>query len=514
MENSIRPLNLFAWNPALNETCSNLHSGVWGSTLCTQQLPQSVENNNATNLDPWTRGDGIVAQNTTAPSGSVIADGTTEHCGGWYTASKTDTCTNICIMNGVIYPIFIGANPSLRSGSCDANLSPGKTYCVHPSSSWNATNPGNSSSWDTGSSMFGGALVIDNFNNGTMGSLVAYSDSNFKTAANKLVAVIDRGSAKAAFSGIWSNFTVEGDVAFESNSGIFGFFIRASNITAGSDKFDGYYVSIGNQNSFKVSVFNSTHNDGLRLLKEAALSDLTSASEPFHLKVKVLAGSITVYVNDIRKARLAVEDAAYAQGAVGVYAFECDGCSMDNIRLASPQSSEVGFDFAAASLDGWQTADPNVFSASTNALVGKSAEDGRILAVKTIAGDLVFEADMALPASSSGNAGLVFNVTEAGSGNNNFQGYYVGFDVNGFVLINCVNHDSKELARASYGKFHAGSVFHVMVQATQTSISVFVDDMTMPLVYVPIVGSPLIGQFGVRLHNTDVTVHSVYAYSL
>lgn len=514
MDNSIRPLNLFAWNPALNETCSNLHSGVSGSTLCTQQLPQSVGNNNTTSLDPWTRGDGIVNQNTTAPSGSVIADGTTKHCGGWYTASKTDTCANICIMNGVIYPIFISANPSLRSSSCDADLSPGKTYCVHPSSSWNATNPGNSSSWDTGSSMFEGALVFDNFNDGTMGSLTAYSDSNFTTAANKLVAVLDRSSVKAAFSGVWSNFTIEGDVAFESNYGAFGFFVRASNITAGSDNFDGYYIAIKDQRNLKVSVFKSTHNNGISLLSETALSDLTSASEPFHLKAKVLAGSITVYVNDIRKARLAVEDVAYAQGAVGVYAFGCNGCSMDNIRLAGLRSSEVSFDFTTASLDGWQSADSKVFSASNNALVGKSAEDGRILATKTIGGDIVLEADIALPASSSGNAGLVFNATEASSSNESFQGYYVGFDVSGSVLINHINHESKELARASYGKFHAGSVFHVMVQATQTRISVFVDDMTTPLVYVPIVGLPLIGQFGVRLHNTDVTVRNIYAYSL
>ncbi|CEJ91232.1 hypothetical protein VHEMI06956 [[Torrubiella] hemipterigena] len=506
--NTVTKQSLLSWNPALNQTCANLQSGVWGSVLCVAQTPQPVGSNNGTSLDPWTGGNGIVTSNVTAPTGSSIADKTTPHCGGWYTAIETDSCASICIKNGVTYPIFLGSNPSLHDTSCDKDLAPGKAYCVHPSSTWNVTMV-DRSTWEFSNQTFGGSLGFANFNNQKLGPLTAETHGQFTTDTRKLV-ITSRAYTKLGFDDIWSDSTLEGDVDIKSASGAAGFFFRSSNVTDGHYDYDEYFVGLSNRGYIIVTIHSRAN--GSDTLATVKAPDITQKKGQHHLKIHVAADTIQVYLNDIKTAKVKVNDKTYTQGTVGIRAASCENCTFDNIRLAPLQDSEIAFDFADGTLSGWETANTDLWSAASRAFVGKSSDGGRILSPKTISGDITLEADLILPTSSNSNAGFIFNVTEAGPGATNFQGYYVGFDVSGSVSINQISHASKELTSTRYNNYQADSVFHVMIRATQISISVFIDDMQTRVLTTPITGSPLAGQFGIAVHNTDVTVKNLYAY--
>ncbi|KAL4879241.1 hypothetical protein BJY04DRAFT_220358 [Aspergillus karnatakaensis] len=71
-----------------------------------------------------------------APVGSILAEGTTQWCGVWYTAANDDRCAIITIQNAIPASLFLEVNPSLSRDNCDDSLVEGMTYCVAPHIFW------------------------------------------------------------------------------------------------------------------------------------------------------------------------------------------------------------------------------------------------------------------------------------------------------------------------------------------------------------------------------------------
>lgn len=118
--------DLMSFNSRLNMGCTNLHSTnpYWGSILCVSAPGGSHSPLNTISLTT----SGVVSP----PRDSRVAPGTTLNCNEWYVndGSRNLTCSGICIDYLVNIYVFLAANPSLGTTTCDADLVLMDAYCV------------------------------------------------------------------------------------------------------------------------------------------------------------------------------------------------------------------------------------------------------------------------------------------------------------------------------------------------------------------------------------------------
>ncbi|XP_014555283.1 carbohydrate-binding module family 50 protein [Bipolaris victoriae FI3] len=130
------------YNPWLNLDCPNLHvaTPVLGSVLCLGAQGANVTTTATLPTGPTAApapGDGYTDAPVDPPKGSTVAEGTTLRCGRWFVvADAAQTCTSMCVQNGITSELFLAANPSLKAADCSASLKMGKAYCVGPIWQW------------------------------------------------------------------------------------------------------------------------------------------------------------------------------------------------------------------------------------------------------------------------------------------------------------------------------------------------------------------------------------------
>ena len=124
--------------------------------------------------------------------------------------------------------------------------------------------------------------------------------------------------------------------------------------------------------------------------------------------------------------------------------------------------------------------------------------------------DLVYEADVT--PGSTGDAGLVFRVSNPGTGTDAYQGYYAGLDVpNQKVFIGKANNNWTSLAAASMS-LAANTKYHIKIVAQGASIQVYVDDMAAPKVSVTD-STYTGGKTGVRTFNSAAKFDNISVQS-
>ncbi|KAF2743764.1 carbohydrate-binding module family 50 protein [Sporormia fimetaria CBS 119925] len=134
-----------AYNSWLRLDCSNLHQSTdfYGKVICaspqggtftgTFPAPRPTSN-------PGEITDGNTRTPVAPPNGATVADGTTLNCGKWHVVETGDTCSAICIQEGITANLFWMVNPSLVEGEgCTGSLGMGKALCVGPTYAWNTT---------------------------------------------------------------------------------------------------------------------------------------------------------------------------------------------------------------------------------------------------------------------------------------------------------------------------------------------------------------------------------------
>ncbi|KAF7157661.1 hypothetical protein CNMCM5623_002035 [Aspergillus felis] len=170
-----------------------------------------------------------------------------------------------------------------------------------------------------------------------------------------------------------------------------------------------------------------------------------------------------------------------------------------------PPSSNVAFgdDFSSGSMAPWKTYGGS-FDASSGALVGSQSFGGKAL-VNPNFGDFLYETDVTLP-STSGNAGLVFRVSNPSIGADAYNGYYAGISTSGVFLGRASN--SWTPLSSSSADLAANKVHHVKVQAMNKALDIFVDDMSKAKVSVTD-GTYSSGMNGVRVYDTGATFDNI-----
>ncbi|KAF7585362.1 hypothetical protein BBP40_011114 [Aspergillus hancockii] len=139
-----------------------------------------------------------------------------------------------------------------------------------------------------------------------------------------------------------------------------------------------------------------------------------------------------------------------------------------------PNNVAFGDDFSSGCMAQWKSYGGS-FDASSGVLVGSTSLGGKAL-VNTNFKNFLFEADVMLP-STSGNAGLLFRVSNPSVGADAYSGYYAGIDASGSVVLGRASNSWTRLG-SSPADMASNKVHHVKVQAMDEALDLFVDDMS------------------------------------
>lgn len=114
---------------------------------------------------------------------------------------------------------------------------------------------------------------------------------------------------------------------------------------------------------------------------------------------------------------------------------------------------------------------------------------------------------MTLAKAGNGNAGLIFRVSKPAAGADNYYGYFVGLSTLGTLVLGRANGSWREIGSAKL-EVKADTSYHLKVEVRGSSISVFVNWVTTPMIKVTDT-TYASGMIGVRMYQADAFYDNV-----
>ncbi|KAK5992338.1 Arabinoxylan arabinofuranohydrolase-like protein [Cladobotryum mycophilum] len=168
-----------------------------------------------------------------------------------------------------------------------------------------------------------------------------------------------------------------------------------------------------------------------------------------------------------------------------------------------PVNMLVHDDFKDGQLFNW-----NLFGGkwdtSSNSLHAGSSPGGKAL-LNTDFTDFIYEADITIPSSGDGNAGLIFRVSEPAVGPDAYRGYYAGISSTGDLILGRADGGQWTFLSGLSINVRMGQKTHLVVTAKGDLISVAVDGVRATVrddTYKN-------GMDGVRVYNTEAFFDNV-----
>ncbi|KAL6797935.1 hypothetical protein J3E68DRAFT_448914 [Trichoderma sp. SZMC 28012] len=165
------------------------------------------------------------------------------------------------------------------------------------------------------------------------------------------------------------------------------------------------------------------------------------------------------------------------------------------------------YDFEARNMAGWNVID-GIYSADTKALVAGSSQGGKAI-VNAQMNDFIMRAEVIL-STQSGNAGLLFRVSNAGRGVDAYQGYYVGIssEKGGSITLGRADNNWNQLSSVK-ADIQPGKKYIVIVEAAGDNIFVSLNTRSDRRITVRD-GTFRFGSCGVRVYQTGATFDNIY----
>lgn len=135
-----------SYNNWINADCSNLQAATdfFGKNICVSPMGGTFTGT-ASPPPSESQGprpnDGYSKSAIPPPDGAKVAEGTTLKCGKWHLVTADDTCSTICVSEGITISLFRQVNPSLQADPCTEHLKAGLTVCAGPVYDWNSPDP-------------------------------------------------------------------------------------------------------------------------------------------------------------------------------------------------------------------------------------------------------------------------------------------------------------------------------------------------------------------------------------
>lgn len=289
---------------------------------------------------------------------------------------------------------------------------------------------------------------------------------------------------------ITENFTIEGKITV-SDSGEGSLLFNVRNAIVGENSFEGYAAGIDTTGKVWLNRYDVDWNES----GESPIystTELQSKSMPiengsvYQMKIVSNAGKIQVYVNG--QLILEAEDDTYTNGFIGVRGGENNTVKFDDIIVTQMADTPLNMRFTEDftdhadnwhSVDGtWQWNENGTYSGTGKAVMN----DEDLMSELT---DFTLEADITL--DNEGQAGLIFNTSLPGTGNDNFYGYGFGLDTKGYLWLakflgppqKDVNWDYLQLDSLGPNdgvKFEVGKTYHVTAQRVGDEIHCYVKE--------------------------------------
>ena len=289
----------------------------------------------------------------------------------------------------------------------------------------------------------------------------SYGNSAIDTAGDKAVT----GSTS------WSDYTMQGDVELTSGSGDAGLLMNVTNPSAGTDSLDGYYIGINSTGSLVLG----RESYGWTQLQTANIPGGVTANTWYHLTAQTVGCTLTVSaqpVGSITVTGFSYTDTGctYTAGQIGIRSFNAAANWRDiSVSSGSTTSTLPYYAPFASSASGWTTyagswsLASEVYSNSSTDTQGDKSIGG------PTGGNFTMTGDMQLT-TSSGNAGFLLRATNPAVGTDSVEGYYLGINASGSIVIGKENYGWTQLSTAPIS-FAANSWYHLTAEVVGCQIT-------------------------------------------
>lgn len=141
-EHGTRYKDIVRFNPWIEPGCGNMWNSsenVYGHIICL--APQNGKHT-LPGVKPaqevGQKSDGYARVMVEVPNDAKVANGSTQRCGLWHTATKGDSCLQMTFGGPTSIEILMKVNPSLSNDTsqCTNHITPGLTYCIFPMFNW------------------------------------------------------------------------------------------------------------------------------------------------------------------------------------------------------------------------------------------------------------------------------------------------------------------------------------------------------------------------------------------
>jgi hypothetical protein len=302
----------------------------------------------------------------------------------------------------------------------------------------------------------------------------------------------------------YSDFTYDLDITI-GTAGNAGVIFRATSPSNGGDGYNGYYAGIDANGYLMLGKTRGGY-------QEIANSPAVGAPKStYHMRVVTSGSNIKVYVDDLNNPRININNTLETYGYVGLRTWDMN-VSYDNVSVSNgtaPPLTSYSDNFDDGNANGWTTYGGtwSVAGGQYNVAAdpgAKSVADGTGFA------DFSYEADVSVGAS--GDAGVIFRVTNPSVGGNSFNGYYAGINAGSDrVILGMMNGGWNSLSEPVVA-IDPNTLYHVKVVANGSSIKVYVGDMNTPKVDVANTAWTT-GAIGFRTYQADAKFDNVYVLS-
>jgi hypothetical protein len=164
--------------------------------------------------------------------------------------------------------------------------------------------------------------------------------------------------------------------------------------------------------------------------------------------------------------------------------------------------------FDDGNANGW-TSYGGTWSVSSGQYNVNSDPGAKSVANGTNFANFTYEADLYV-GTGGNNDGIIFRVSNPGTGADTYQGYYAGLNLSGSVVLGKANNNWTQITQTNM-TVTANTWYHMKVVANGANIAVYVTDMATPKINVTD-ASYSTGLIGVRTYNANAKFDNISVY--
>ena len=350
----------------------------------------------------------------------------------------------------------------------------------------------------------------DGFGGGSASGWNTYNGSWSVSGGSYVNSTVDNNGDKAVTgSPTWDNYTLQADVQITSSGGDAGLNFRVTNPAAGLDSLNGYYVGVDATNGILVL---GRESYGWTALQTMTLPGGVSTGTWYHLTAQAIGCTLTVSAQPVGSTTVTGftyidSGCSFPAGAIGVRS-HLASASWRNVNVSVGGTSTLPYyaPFAASTGPaGWTTYAGNWSLSNENYINFSVDTQGDKSIGGPSSGDYTLSGDVELT-SSGGNAGFLVRATNPAVGADSVDGYFLGVDAAGFVVIGKESYGWTELAAAPLNAAPANTWYHLTAQIVGCQIKLTAQPVnsSTPSNDVTVTDcSYSSGQVGVRSYNTS-----------